>query len=334
MGRRHGRSYRVEQSGSHHDYPRRSPSMRPRGSVERDMHRFGLRSSLGRRLSKGSIPHAPSFGRRPMRGTSYVSSMASMRSPPGMRCPPSLPENSCGLSEKHRLPPYDTTYCESLEEDEEDELAAIERTRRIRRIVKYSIYAVLGLLLVLTCSLLAYFLSPRTPVVALHAVNSPDSVSNSKFKLQGTKLQFHVDLIYRVQNDNFFDMSVGDISTAVFWPDTNFALGGGRLSDIRIPARRTVQLTMPIAMRYDVKRGPPPVLLGMVESCGLHDSGIGEMNLEAEVQADVRTKMKQTAIQSGRQSISVKCPVRHMAMLQVDDGTSGNLGDIVRMLNA
>ncbi|KAJ2672124.1 hypothetical protein IWW42_003029 [Coemansia sp. RSA 1085] len=230
-------------------------------------------------------------------------------------------------SEKHTPPPYDAAYGH-LVDDEDDELIAMQRARRNRRILKYSGYALLCLLVVLTCSLLGYFLAPRTPVVALHAINSPESASSSKFKLQGTKMQFHVDLIYRVQNDNFFDMSISDISTAVFWPDTKFALGGGRLSDIRIPARRTVQISMPVAMKYDVKRGPPPILLGMVESCGLHDTGIGEINLEVEVQADVHTKMKQTAIQSGRQSISIKCPVRRMATLQVDDGTSGNLGDI------
>ncbi|KAJ2843467.1 hypothetical protein IWW36_005554, partial [Coemansia brasiliensis] len=329
MGRRAGRIYGAEPPDGYHDYHRRSSPLHPRRSIDRNV--YGSRSSMRHKPSVRSIPRAPSFGRRPMYGGSFVSSRVSLRSPPAMLSPRQMAgAHPAEPSEKHTLPPYDAAYSH-LMDDGDDELIAMQRARRNRRILKYSGYALLCLLIVLTCSLLGYFLAPRTPVVALHAINSPESVSTSKFKLQGTKMQFHVDLIYRVQNDNFFDMSINDISTAVFWPDTKFALGGGRLSDIRVPARRTVQISMPIAMKYDVKRGPPPILLGMVESCGLHDTGIGEINLEVEVQADVHTKMKQTAIQSGRQSISIKCPVRRMATLQVDDGTSGNLGDIVRI---
>ncbi|ORX71183.1 hypothetical protein DL89DRAFT_256230 [Linderina pennispora] len=189
------------------------------------------------------------------------------------------------------------------------------------------------LLVILGCSLTGYFLNPRTPTIALHNVSSQE-MSEKKFKLLGSKLQFHIDLTYRVQNDNYFDMYIDDISSAVFWPDTKFALGGGRLSGIRVPARRIAEISMPITIRYDVKRGPPPILLGLVESCGLHDAGIGEMNLEVELQSDYRTKMKQSALNTGRQIVTVKCPVRHLANLQIGDGTSGNVGDIVRTLNA
>ncbi|KAJ2380434.1 hypothetical protein H4S02_006692, partial [Coemansia sp. RSA 2611] len=259
MSRQHARPYRGDPSESYHDYHRRSPLMHVRRSIDRDGGGYGSRSSMRRKPSVRSVPRAPSFGRRPRYAGSYVSSMPPPQSP--------LAVHSAGLSEKHTPPPYDAAYDPMLDEDEEDELVAMERARHIRRLLKYGAYALVAALLVLTCALLAYFLSPRAPVVALHAINSPESMSSSKFKLQGTKLQFHMDLIYRVQNDNFFDMSVSDISTAVFWPDTQFALGGGRLSDVRIPARRTVQLTMPIALKYDVKRGPPPILLGMVESC-------------------------------------------------------------------
>ncbi|KAJ2794264.1 hypothetical protein H4R20_006284 [Coemansia guatemalensis] len=336
MGRRHGRPYPMEPQDSYHDYPRRSPPMYPRRSTEYDTDRYGSRGSIRRPRNGRTIPRAPSFGQRPRRASSIVSNGMSPRLPSAMLSPRQTSMIHGGdASEKHTLPPYDSSFSRVLDGmDSEDELVAMERSRRLRRIIKYSAYALIGLLVILACALTGYFLSPRTPVVALHAVNSPDSSSASKFKLQGTKMQFHVELIYRVQNDNYFDMSVDDISTALFWPDTKFALGGGRLSDIRVPSRRTVEITMPIAIRYDVKRGPPPILLGMVESCGLHDTGIGEINLEAEVQADFHTKMKQSAVQTGRQGIAIKCPVRRMATLQVDDGTSGNLGDIVRTLNA
>ncbi|KAJ2618014.1 hypothetical protein H4S08_000094 [Coemansia sp. RSA 1365] len=334
--RRHGRSYFMEHQDSYHDYPRRSPPVYPRRSTEHDADRYGSRSSIRRSRNGRMIPRAPSFGQRPRRASSMASSRMSPRLPSTMLSPRQTSTLHGGnASEKHMLPPYESSFSRILDDmDSEDELVAMERSRRIRRIVKYSAYALIGMLIILACALTGYFLSPRTPAVVLHAVNSPDSSSASKFKLQGTKMQFHVELVYRVQNDNYFEMSVDDISTALFWPDTKFALGGGRLSDIRVPSRRTVEITMPIAIRYDVKRGPPPILLGMVESCGLHDSGIGEINLEAEVQADFHTKMKQSTVQTGRQGISIKCPVRRMATLQVDDGTSGNLGDIVRTLNA
>ncbi|KAJ2161309.1 hypothetical protein GGF46_001570 [Coemansia sp. RSA 552] len=303
-------------------------------SIERNMGRYGSRASIRHKPSLRAIPRAPLYGQRPRRNSSFVSSMGSLNSPRGMVSPRQMRPTHIGeASEKHMGTPYDDSFSRFLDEDE-DELVAMERARRVRRIIIYSAYALVCVLVVLACALLGYFLSPRTPTVLLHGVNSPESVSNDKFKLQGTKMQFNLELVYRVQNNNYFEMAVDDLSTAVFWPETKYALGGGRLSDIKVPARRTVEVTMPLTIRYDVKRGPPPILLGMVESCGLHDSGIGEMNLEAEVQADVHTKMKQAAVQSGRQSISVKCPVRRMAMLQVDDGTTGNLGDIVRTLNA
>ncbi|KAJ1735645.1 hypothetical protein LPJ61_000440 [Coemansia biformis] len=242
-------------------------------------------------------------------------------------------KHAADLGEKHASPPYDTGYS-LASDDRDDELVALERSRWVRRMTTRAAYGVLCFLVVLACALLGYFLAPRTPDVALHAVGSPASAHSGSFKLRGAKLQFHVDLVYRVQNDNYFGMVVDDISTAVFWPETKFALGGGRLSNIWVPARRTVEITMPVAIRYDVKRGPPPVLLGMVDSCGLHDAGIGEMSLEAEVQADFHTKIARSLVQSGRQSISIKCPVRRMGTLQIDDGASGNLGDLVRTLSA
>ncbi|KAJ2801435.1 hypothetical protein H4S07_004940 [Coemansia furcata] len=282
-----------------------------------------------------SIPRAPSFGQRLKNSASNVLSGPSPRfaAGSGALSPKAGYQARHSMhNEKHALPPYDSSYDHLVEDDADDELEEMMRGRRLRRILKFSAYAILVFLVILGCALTGYFVSPRNPTIALHAVNSlerPDRV----FKLQGTKMQFHIMLTYRVQNDNFFDLVVDDISTAVFWPETKFALGGGRLSSIKVPPRRTVEIVMPLTIRYDVKRGPPPILLGMVESCGLHDAGLGEMNLEAEVQADFHTKMKQSSVQSGRQSISIKCPVRRMAMLQVDDGTSGNLGDIVRTLN-
>ncbi|KAJ1857050.1 hypothetical protein LPJ73_002101 [Coemansia sp. RSA 2703] len=336
MGRRPDRPSLADGGSGYYDFQRRG-SMH--GSTSRNIENgadlYGSRGSL--RQNKDfvrSIPRAPSFGQRPNRSRSFASSTMSPRSHsaqvPSHPLPPLARPSA--LSEKHTPPPYDIDFGRMAEDDADDELVEMIRIRRIKRIVKYSLYAVLAVLIILACSLTAYFLSPRSPVVALHGVDSPEH-STKKFKLQGSKMQFHVELTYRVQNDNYFDMTVDDISSAVFWPETKYALGGGRLSNIRVPARKIIEITMPITIRYDVKRGPPPILLGMVESCGLHDAGIGEMNLEAEVQADFHTKMKQASLQSGRQSISVKCPVRRMATLQVDDGTSGNLGDIVRTLH-
>ncbi|KAJ2910389.1 hypothetical protein GGI21_000916, partial [Coemansia aciculifera] len=184
-------------------------------------------------------------------------------------------------NEKPPLPPYEAAYNHLMGDDADDELEEMMRTRRLRRVLKYAAYATLAFMVILACALTGYFVSPRNPTIALHSVNSLERPGRV-FKLQGTKMQFHIELIYRVQNDNFFDLVVDDISTAVFWPETKFALGGGRLSSIRIPPRRTVEIAMPLTIRYDVKRGPPPILLGMVESCGLHDAGLGEMNLEAE----------------------------------------------------
>ncbi|KAI8320083.1 hypothetical protein GQ54DRAFT_319258 [Martensiomyces pterosporus] len=270
------------------------------------------------------------------RSNSWASGAMNTHSPPhGMSPKPPLPPiaHNQAAGEKHTPPPYDSVYNRLAGDDVDEELEEIMRARRLKRILKYSAYALILVLTILACALTGYFLTSRTPTVALHAVNSPENLGK-KFKLQGTKLQFRIELTYRVQNDNYFDMFVDDISTAVFWPDTKFALGGGRLSNVKVPARRVVEITMPVTVRYDVKRGPPPILLGMVESCGLHDAGIGEMSLEVEVQSDYHTRMKQASIQTGRQAVSVKCPVRHMATLQIGDGASGNIGDIVRTMNA
>ncbi|KAJ2448411.1 hypothetical protein GGF42_005118, partial [Coemansia sp. RSA 2424] len=297
----------MDPAASYHEYHRHTPSERHSQAVR-------------------SIPRAPSFGQRHGHTASHAAGG------PSPCFAATAPAHASVHSEKHPLPPYESAYNHLMEEDVDVELEEMMRARRLRRILKYAAYATLAFLVILGCALTGYFVSPRNPAIALHSVNSLERPGRV-FKLQGTKMQFHIELIYRVQNDNFFELVVDDISTAVFWPETKFALGGGRLSSIRIPARRTVEIAMPLTIRYDVKRGPPPILLGMVESCGLHDAGLGKMNLEAEVQADFRTKMRQSAIQSGRQSISIKCPVRRMAALQVDDGTSGNLGDIVRTLN-
>ncbi|KAJ2746951.1 hypothetical protein GGI20_000938 [Coemansia sp. BCRC 34301] len=309
---------RMDPAASYHEYHRHAPS---------DHHYRPARS----------IPRVPSFGQRHRRSASHVTGGSSPRYAaatlgPGLALPPHVLAHNEKHSEKHSLPPYESAYNHLIEEDVDDELEEMMRARHLRRILKYAAYATLAFLVVLGCALTGYFVSPRNPAIALRSVNSLERPGRV-FKLQGTKMQFHIELVYRVQNDNFFDLVVDDISTAIFWPETKFALGGGRLSTIKIPPRRTVEIAMPLTIRYDVKRGPPPILLGMVESCGLHDAGLGEMNLEAEVQADFRTKMKQSSVQSGRQSISVRCPVRRMASLQVDDGTSGNLGDIVRTLN-
>ncbi|KAI9505577.1 hypothetical protein GGI25_000925 [Coemansia spiralis] len=335
ISRRHSRMYRPDVISSYIDYHHRSPLLHPRKSIDRDTNRYESRPPMRGKYPSRPVPRVPSFGQRSGRPGSFMSSIISPRSHtaiPSPRMPPQARRNSV-LNEKHNLPPYDATYDRLVDNDGNDELEEMMRTRRLRRIIKYAAYGVVSVLIVLACSLVGYFLAPRSPAIALHAVDSPDNTS-AKFKLQGTKMQFHIELTYRVENDNYFDMVIDDISTAVFWPDTNFALGGGRLSGIKVPPRRVAEIVMPITIRYDVKRGPPPILLGMVESCGLHDTGVGEMNLEAEVQADFRTKMKQSSVQSGRQSISVRCPVRRMATLQVDDGTSGNIGDIVRTLNA
>ncbi|KAJ2867522.1 hypothetical protein GGH94_000807 [Coemansia aciculifera] len=329
-----------------HDHGRRhraphSPIGRPSRPRRRDPaasyhdHHHRRTPSEHYQQSTRSIPRVPSFGQRLKNSASHVLGAPSPRFASGTGALSPKPVHQAHHSahnEKHALPPYESPYDHLVEDDVDDELEEMMRGRRLRRTLKYSAYALLAFLVILGCALTGYFVSPRSPVIALHSVNSlerPDRV----FKLQGTKMQFHIILTYRVQNDNFFDLVVDDISTAVFWPETKFALGGGRLSSIKVPPRRTVEIAMPLTIRYDVKRGPPPILLGMVESCGLHDAGLGEMNLEAEVQADFHTKMKQSSVQSGRQSISIKCPVRRMAMLQVDDGTSGNLGDIVRTLN-
>ncbi|KAJ2684253.1 hypothetical protein IWW39_005018 [Coemansia spiralis] len=314
---RPNRPRRRDPAATYHDHHRRTPS---------DHYRQSTRSIP---------PRPPSFGQRQRSSASHELSGPSPRFAAGVAPPSPKASHQARHSvhnEKHALPPYDSPYDHLVEDDADDELQEMMRGRRLRRILKFSAYATLAVLIILACALTGYFVSPRNPAIALHAVNSLER-SDRAFKLQGTKMQFHIMLTYRVQNDNFFDLVVDDISTAVFWPETKFALGGGRLSSIKIPPRRTVEIAMPLTIRYDVKRGPPPILLGMVESCGLHDAGLGEMNLEAEVQADFHTKMKQSSVQSGRQSISVKCPVRRMATLQVDDGTSGNLGDIVRTLN-
>ncbi|KAJ2789067.1 hypothetical protein H4R21_006840, partial [Coemansia helicoidea] len=111
--------------------------------------------------------------------------------------------------EKPGPPPYHVGLCLDRDEDE-DELVATERAQHTRRMVVWAAYGALGVLVVLASALLAYFLAPRAPGVALYAVNSPPSASASSFKLRGSKLQFHVDLVYRVQNDNYFDMTVDD----------------------------------------------------------------------------------------------------------------------------
>ncbi|KAJ2722305.1 hypothetical protein GGI07_003387 [Coemansia sp. Benny D115] len=335
MGRRPERPMLGSGSG-YYDFQRRG-SMHRNQSGEGDFDRIGSRGSFRQtRQHTESIPRAPSFGHRVGRSRSYVSGRHSPYSQAGGISPhvvPSLTRHSSVINEKHTPPPYDTSYT-GLVEGEDDDLVEMMRERKIKRMIKYSLYGLLGLIVLLACILCGYFLTPRLPSVALHAIDSPQENPGHKFKLHGTKMLFHVELTYRVQNDNYFDMVVDDISSAVFWPETKFALGGGRLSNIRVPSRKIVEITIPITIRYDVKRGPPPILLGMVESCGLHDTGVGEMNLEAEVQADFHTKLKQSSLQSGRQSVSVKCPVRRMATLQVEDGTMGNLGDIVRTLNA
>lgn len=216
-------------------------------------------------------------------------------------------------------------------EEAEAEMEEMEHKRRIKRIVVYAAYGLLAAVIVVGCILAGYFGAPRSPAVTLSGINTAEP--SEKFKLQGTKMQFKVELQYHVQNDNFYEMTVDDISAAMFWPDTRLALGGGRLSGVTIPARRTAQITMPITIKYDVKRGPPPVLLGLVESCGLHDAGVGELNLDVEVQADVHTRAHRASFQGSRQTVAVRCPARHLATLQVNDGTSGNIGDIVRTLN-
>ncbi|KAJ1798825.1 hypothetical protein LPJ59_002253 [Coemansia sp. RSA 2399] len=337
MSRRNSRYLRPDPVANYVGYHRRGPSMK---STRPPDNRFdgygGFRESMYQNHPPRSIPRAPPLMQRGGRPRSFVARIMSPRSQaavPSPRAPPPAAARNSSLNEKHHLPSYHTAYGRIDDGDADEELEEMMRSRRIRRIITYSAYALVGVLVVLACSLTGYFLSPRSPSIALYGVNSPES-RTKEFKLQGTKMQFHIELVYRVQNDNFFDMTVDGISTAVFWPDTNFALGGGRLSNIKVPSRRVAEIAIPITIRYDVKRGPPPILLGMVESCGLHDTGVGEMNLEAEIQADFHTKMKQSSAQTGRQNISVRCPVRRMATLQVDDGTSGNIGDIVRTLNA
>ncbi|KAJ2660151.1 hypothetical protein IWW48_003098 [Coemansia sp. RSA 1200] len=336
MGRRNSRFLRPDPVASYIGYHHREPTMKSSRQFD---NRFdghdGSRGSMYHKHPPRPAPRAPSLMYRDGRPNSFAPSMMSQQSHPSVPCPrvpPPATRNSV-VSEKHDFPLYNMAFEKTSNDDANEELEEMIRSRRIRKVVKYASYSLIGVLVLLACSLSGYFLSPRSPSIALYGVNSPESRSK-EFKLQGTKMQFHIELVYRVQNDNYFDMVVDGISTAVFWPDTNFALGGGRLGNIKVPSRRTAQIVMPITIRYDVKRGPPPILLGMVESCGLHDTGVGEMNLEAEVQADVHTKAKQSSVQSGRQNISVRCPVRRMATLQVDDGTSGNIGDIVRTLNA
>ncbi|KAJ1665718.1 hypothetical protein IW140_001760 [Coemansia sp. RSA 1813] len=335
MGRRNSRYLRPDPVSNYIGY-HRGPSMKPARPSNNRLDGFsGFRGSMYHKHPPHSIPRAPSFMQRDERPRSFVTSIMSpwsQAAAPSLRAPPVAARN-LSMSEKHHLPSYNMGYGKIDDDDANEELEEMMRSRRLRRIITYAAYVVVGLLVILACSLTGYFLSPRTPDIALYGVNSPDSRAK-EFKLQGTKMQFHIELVYRVQNDNYFDMVVDGISTAVFWPDTNFALGGGRLSNIKVPSRRVAEIVMPVTIRYDVKRGPPPILLGMVESCGLHDTGVGEMNLEAEIQADFHTKMKQSSAQTGRQNISVRCPVRRMATLQVDDGTSGNIGDIVRTLNA
>ncbi|KAJ1940619.1 hypothetical protein EC988_006983, partial [Linderina pennispora] len=156
------------------------------------------------------------------------SGSGSRRSRISPRMPPMSPKRP---NEKQMPPPYDAAY-HLMEDDLDEEFEDALRKRRIKRIVVYAMYAVLALLVILGCSLTGYFLNPRTPTIALHNVSSQE-MSEKRFKLLGSKLQFHIDLTYRVQNDNYFDMYIDDISSAVFWPDTKFALGGGRLSGIR-----------------------------------------------------------------------------------------------------
>ncbi|KAJ2373119.1 hypothetical protein IW150_003778, partial [Coemansia sp. RSA 2607] len=246
MGRRPDRPSLADGGSGYYDFQRRG-SMH--GSTSRNIENgadlYGSRGSL--RQNKDfvrSIPRAPSFGQRPNRSRSFASSTMSPRSHsaqvPSHPLPPLARPSA--LSEKHTPPPYDIDFGRMAEDDADDELVEMIRIRRIKRIVKYSLYAVLAVLIILACSLTAYFLSPRSPVVALHGVDSPEH-STKKFKLQGSKMQFHVELTYRVQNDNYFDMTVDDISSAVFWPETKYALGGGRLSNIRVPARKIIEIT-------------------------------------------------------------------------------------------
>ncbi|KAJ2000606.1 hypothetical protein H4R26_004533, partial [Coemansia thaxteri] len=292
---RHSRAHRHRTSPSLSGRPNRPRRMDPAAGYH-DYLRHNIPSSHRQRSSR-SIPRAPSFGRRQRgsdSGASYALSPRSAGAALSSPRPPLLAPHAAH-NEKHALPPYEAAYNGFMGDEMDDELEEMMRTRRLRCILKYSAYAVVAFIVVLGCSLTGYFLSPRNPAVALHSINSLERPGRA-FKLQGTMMQFHIELIYRVQNDNYFDMVIDDISTAVFWPETKYALGGGRLSGIRIPSRRIVEIAMPLTMRYDVKRGPPPILLGMVESCGLNDAGVGEMNLEAEVQADFHTKMKQSSV--------------------------------------
>ncbi|KAJ1892727.1 hypothetical protein LPJ66_006173 [Kickxella alabastrina] len=338
MGRHPGRPLNLgENSGSNSYYnfaQRRSTLGHPGRSTDHSTDAYGSHSSIRRNnYSVRSIPRAPSFGRRPGNTDSFASSrrspqMHAAETSSRMLSPLAHPS---ALSEKYTSAPYEAGFGQLVVDDADDELVEMIHAQRVKRIVKYSLYALIAAVLLLGCSLTAYFLLPRSPAVALHSVNSPDR--SGKFKLLGSKMQFQIELTYRVHNDNFFDLIVDDISSAVFWPETKFALGGGRLSNINVPARGVVEITMPITIRYDVKHGPPAILLGLVDSCGLHDPGAGEMTLDAEVQSDFHTKMKKGAMQSGRQSVSVKCPARRLGTLQVGDGSSGNLGDIVRTLS-
>ncbi|KAJ2781018.1 hypothetical protein H4R18_003112 [Coemansia javaensis] len=312
-------------ASSRHGSYHRSGGLHVRPSIDWDPDRPGSRFSAYRRPLERSMHHVP-----PVHHSSRIPNHSVVSHAPSTATRPHWKYQDAAGSGEKRPPPYGAgTYSEIFEGGNDDsELVATERARRVRRIAKYVACGVACALAVLACALTGYFLAPRAAGIALHAISSTPPVGAERFKLHGTRLQFHVDLVYRVQNDNYFDMTVDDISAAVFWPETKFALGGGRLSGISVPARRTAEVVMPVAIRYDVKRGPPAVLLGLVDSCGLHDAGIGEISLEAEMQADFHTKMARASTQSARQTISIKCPVRRMATLQVDDGSSGTLGDI------
>ncbi|KAJ1957194.1 hypothetical protein GGI12_005093, partial [Dipsacomyces acuminosporus] len=246
MNRRPSRPRRVKTTSTYYDVPRysRASTRRDRSADYTGDGRSQARdggSACHSRSASRNIPRMLSFSRRSSHSGAwasggmnprYASGSHARMSPKPPPLPPAAMHSSRAASEKHAPLPYDDIYNRVFGSDMEEELEETARAQRIKRIVKYSIYALIAFILVLTSALMGYFLTARTPTVALHAVNTLEG-PGKKFKLQGSKMQFHIELTVQVYNENYFEATFDDFKSIVFWPDTKFALGSGRVGNIK-----------------------------------------------------------------------------------------------------
>ncbi|GAA5947243.1 hypothetical protein JCM3765_001587 [Sporobolomyces pararoseus] len=163
--------------------------------------------------------------------------------------------------------------------------------------------------LIIVSIVAAFFLWVKPPDVSFNGIEPPQN--GQEVSVVGSGFNINVRLNIGVINPNFFGANFDKISATAYYPTKpSDAIGGGTLSDVKIPKNSNSTIHFPFSINYTTSYDSDlSVLKDIATKCGFLGSG-GEQDLK--VNYKVETKVKVIAVTVSptfSSSASFACPL-------------------------